>query len=1061
VTCLRAVSRRIELPVQCSTCTVEYTASLWQVIEADEQPEAWTHCADGTINVAVCPNGHGTEYNIPLLLVDEKQRYNIFVPVFDPPTDDDSAWRIRLVGQVIEQDPSRADYMSTSTLVERAGLAAALASRRAGSGAESARDDPPVVQRSPHVLHLLTELERSGTTANERLGLANELLEAAPDDDGACAAACEAAGAASEERALETSDATYLDDAARAYRAAAQYYLNARTYSGYGRANRRFAVLHAVRARRLVDPFFESSDQGFANAVNYYAAVGDGSASSDVWAERVRFTLAAARRELSLPDGDTETCLRICRERKREIAGGDVQGLAPVLSVMLGDALFHASSGGSKIERLRQAIEAYREAQHALRFPEDLLRWVVLQERVVHTLVEMARYRQPVFGEAIREGGRAVNATVAPMGDLHTRALFLLGLTFSGIPTGEATDRAIEILEQAKKTLRRETDPRLWYEILFNLGGTYLRRNGTEGRRRDDERQATVLIDEISACINITVPSPAESSPLQRFQGLVSLASVDELVTPELLDEAVNLAVSHDDCFPLLERRGLNAGLARTLLARGEYDRAMEAFNRALRAGDLLVRQAATVVQRRYRQDDNEKIDVDVVAAALRRSDPAGVREAFLYAERAKSRWLQESLALIPYPPPASIPDQMRDEERRLLKVVIETELAATELAGGPGHTSILARYEQSLAALEELWTHFDAEYGAREYVAARRANMVDWPTIQRWLEDFGSRVGLLSYFVLDEMVAAFLLRPGGAFPLKWEIPLSKRRVEDIASRFAAEVGAPDAVEETWETLAEPLVAEIAAAASDLDLLYVSKHGPLHALPIHALLAQGRPLAAYVPVAYSNGLGTLLQIQARSRALPRDASGAVVVGDPRRDLPEAEREAHEVAKLLGAEPLIGEQATVANVRAAIRSDGVRTIHFAAHSMFDETDPSASGILLADGVLRASDLAGTSLSAELVVVSGCSSGKSGATSGDEQWGLTRAFSLAGVPTSIIALWDVEDTSAGAIVRDFYQTAFDPNGSEPALADALSAAMLRQRERKARTRYWAPFALYGAS
>jgi CHAT domain-containing protein len=372
--------------------------------------------------------------------------------------------------------------------------------------------------------------------------------------------------------------------------------------------------------------------------------------------------------------------------------------------------------------------------------------------------------------------------------------------------------------------------------------------------------------------------------------------------------------------------------------------------------------------------------------------------------------------------------------------------------------STFITRYEQLLAELEQLWRRFEAEYEARDYVAARRSDIIAWQAVQQWLGT--RRAAFLSYFVLKDCVAAFLILPDRTEPLSWQIPISKRRLEDIASRFALEVGVPGSSEETWLALAQPLTAQIAQAVAGVDILYVSKHGALHPLPVHALLWNEQSSAAAVPVAYANGIGTLLQIEARHQALTPPEGGAVIIGDPCGDLPEAGREAQEIAEMFGVKPLIGLDASVKNVRTAIHCGAVRTIHFAAHSTFDEADPNSSGIVLADGVLRARDIGWDRLHSQMVVVSGCSSGRSGASSGDEQWGLTRAFSLAGVANTVIALWDIEDASAGSIMLEFYRRLLVQSDTPASVARALLAAMLGQRARKPQTRYWSPFAFYGA-
>ena len=94
-------------------------------------------------------------------------------------------------------------------------------------------------------------------------------------------------------------------------------------------------------------------------------------------------------------------------------------------------------------------------------------------------------------------------------------------------------------------------------------------------------------------------------------------------------------------------------------------------------------------------------------------------------------------------------------------------------------------------------------------------------------------------------------------------------------------------------------------------------------------------------------------------------------------LPGAEREAKAIAKLFGAKPLIGNQATETEVTQ--RLSQARLIHLASHGIFDDVQGLNSGIALTpdsplnkdnekgDGLLTAGEILDLKLNAELVVL----------------------------------------------------------------------------------------------
>jgi len=115
----------------------------------------------------------------------------------------------------------------------------------------------------------------------------------------------------------------------------------------------------------------------------------------------------------------------------------------------------------------------------------------------------------------------------------------------------------------------------------------------------------------------------------------------------------------------------------------------------------------------------------------------------------------------------------------------------------------------------------------------------------------------------------------------------------------------------------------------------------------------------------------------------------------------------------------------------------------------------SAIRLGDGYLTLYDLYQLHLPAELITLSGCSTGLSVIAGGDELLGLVRGLLSAGAKTLLLTLWNVHDGTASELMNGFYRR-FRAGFSK---GSALQAAMRDVRRTHPHPYYWAPFVLVG--
>ena len=200
-------------------------------------------------------------------------------------------------------------------------------------------------------------------------------------------------------------------------------------------------------------------------------------------------------------------------------------------------------------------------------------------------------------------------------------------------------------------------------------------------------------------------------------------------------------------------------------------------------------------------------------------------------------------------------------------------------------------------------------------------------------------------------------------------------------------------------------------------------------------------------------------------------TGALLVGDPclnelqkpLEDLPCAQKEVEMIASILNTIPLIGRQATKAEVMRRMSSVGL--IHIAAHgneltgeialspnpgwtSQFPEEE---------DFILKMSDVEAANVRARLVVLSCCHSGQGRIMKGEGVVGIARAFVAAGARSVLVALWAIDDEATMVFMKSFYQHLKE--GKTASVAVHQSMKSLRESDEFSEMRYWAPFQLIG--
>jgi len=224
--------------------------------------------------------------------------------------------------------------------------------------------------------------------------------------------------------------------------------------------------------------------------------------------------------------------------------------------------------------------------------------------------------------------------------------------------------------------------------------------------------------------------------------------------------------------------------------------------------------------------------------------------------------------------------------------------------------------------------------------------------------------------------------------------------------------------------------------------LYLVPSQSLSRLPFGALRVNGRHLAEDYVLHYVPSLSALVSIRHAKAA----RGGAVALGDPRGDLPQARAEALAVSQALGGTLLIGAEATRERIRKIAPSS---VLHFAAHSGVGQ---SGAWLAAADGLVSSRDILDWGLKARLVVLSSCASS---ATRGPELWGsIAGSFLASGSRGVVAALWSVDDRASRELFSKFYDSRAQDS---PALALASAQRAFLKSGRPASE--WAAFIAIG--
>lgn len=455
-------------------------------------------------------------------------------------------------------------------------------------------------------------------------------------------------------------------------------------------------------------------------------------------------------------------------------------------------------------------------------------------------------------------------------------------------------------------------------------------------------------------------------------------------------------------------------------------------------------------------------VDLCLVSA----SAPPSYEEAWNHIEQAKSRSLLELMARRMSPVSSAHKHEENSMTRRIVKLREELDwyyhrieieqlgqVAASDRRLVELRGLAQERESQLLRALRDMPPE-EAEAAGLESAAPASLESVR--------EALGPKSALLEYFrVRDRILAAIVTLDSIEVIAVTNVPRVAHALRMLQFQFSKFQLGQDYVRSFHEPLLEATRSHLNKLYEELlaplrsrlkqEQLVIVPHELLHYVPFHALFDGERYLIDSYATSYAPS-GSIY-LQSRRKSVNRSGP-SLILGVPDRHTPSIYEELQAVAEVVPqAKLLLGSNAS----KSALIENGPhsRFIHIAAHGFFRRDNPMFSGIRLGDSFLTLYDLYDLKLPAELITLSGCSTGLSVIAAGDELIGLSRGLLSAGARRLLLTLWDVNDSSAAQLMKAFYRRV----ASHPDLAWALRAAMLEIRESHPHPYYWSPFVLVG--
>ncbi len=439
----------------------------------------------------------------------------------------------------------------------------------------------------------------------------------------------------------------------------------------------------------------------------------------------------------------------------------------------------------------------------------------------------------------------------------------------------------------------------------------------------------------------------------------------------------------------------------------------------------------------------------------------------------------------------SSIPEELKNKEKNLKRSIFQLESKIYQQAGGTPDGEL----RDSLFALkrnyQKLIDRFEREYPDYYGLKYRFDKTIGVEELQNKMPQGRC---IIEYFVGDEAIFIFTVTRSSfnyerlAKPEGFDLKLRSLRLA-MENPQKAENFFPDSYQ-VYQWLVEPSLEKMGDGSKIQQLIFIPD-GPLLQLSFDVLItAPTETVPNYLlkkfPISYAYSNRLLFDNTQRENA-PKTFAGfgleyddftledlATFVNNPMSSLPLSralgplqfsDDEIKEISELLDGQIWINEAAT----REAFLENApdYAILHLATHGVLNERYPMNSALIFTrqndstDYFLRAADLYGMELQADMAVLSACNTGNGIVERGEGVRSLARAFAAAGCPSLVASLWNASDASTKEILVSFYENLEKGQSKAEAMQQAKLAYLENSSPAYRAPYYWAHLNVIGES
>lgn len=258
--------------------------------------------------------------------------------------------------------------------------------------------------------------------------------------------------------------------------------------------------------------------------------------------------------------------------------------------------------------------------------------------------------------------------------------------------------------------------------------------------------------------------------------------------------------------------------------------------------------------------------------------------------------------------------------------------------------------------------------------------------------------------------------------------------------------------------LASKILPEIPDGVSEIIIV---PDGKLTQIPFEILIQNDKYLIEEYYISYASSF----QLYEEQVAISKKKSKAGWLGFApdykETKLPNNKIEVSTISALTSGKAVVGSEAT--KNKFLNNSKEATILHLATHADLDRENPMLNKMVFYEvegqpNELTAAEIYNLNLNASLAVLSACNTGIGKADSGDGVLSMSRAFTYAGVSSTIMSLWQVPDNETAEIMILFYEHLKDGKAKNEALALA-KRDFITNNPLKSHPYFWAGFVVNG--